>query len=55
MKRVVDIEEFRTNLEQFVDETGPGESFLVSVNGEPKVQAVGLPEEEIRLLEDGSE
>ena len=55
MKRVVDIEEFRANLEQLVDETRPGESFLISVKGEPKVEVIGLTEGETKLLEDGSE
>ena len=50
MARVIDIDEFRANLEKLVDETGPGESFLISVDGEPKVQVIGLTEEEAELL-----
>lgn len=46
MPKVMDIEDFRANLERIVEETGPGESFLLSVNGKPTVEVIGLTRDE---------
>ena len=48
--RVIDVQEAQANLEQLVDELGPGESFLISVDGKPQVNVVGLTPEEIERM-----
>jgi antitoxin (DNA-binding transcriptional repressor) of toxin-antitoxin stability system len=48
--RIIDIFEAQANLEQLIDELGASESFLISVDGEPRVKVVGLTPEEIERL-----
>jgi hypothetical protein len=40
--RVVDIEDFRANMEELIEGLKPGDSFLLSVEGIPKVQVIAL-------------
>jgi antitoxin (DNA-binding transcriptional repressor) of toxin-antitoxin stability system len=42
--------ETQENLEQLIDELEPGEWFIISVEGKPKVKVVALTDEEIERL-----
>jgi antitoxin (DNA-binding transcriptional repressor) of toxin-antitoxin stability system len=51
--RAIDIVEAQANLEQLIDELKPGEWFVISVDGTPRVKVVALtPEAVERLTED---
>ncbi len=48
--RTIDIEEVRANLEELIDELKPGEGFVISVSGIPRVKVLATTPEEFEPL-----
>jgi antitoxin (DNA-binding transcriptional repressor) of toxin-antitoxin stability system len=53
--KIVDIQEAQAHLEELIDELRPGESFVIAVDGKPRVKVTALTPDEIRRLEKGKE
>jgi antitoxin (DNA-binding transcriptional repressor) of toxin-antitoxin stability system len=52
--QIIDIQEVQASLEELIDELMSGESFAISVEGDPKVRVIALfPEEFERLAAEG--
>jgi antitoxin (DNA-binding transcriptional repressor) of toxin-antitoxin stability system len=50
--RILDIEYFRTHMEEVIEGLKPGESFLLSVEEVPKVRVIALTDAERERLHD---
>ena len=53
--KIIDIREAQANLEQLIDDLGPGESFVIAVDGKPRVKVMRLTPDEIEHMVKGKE